>query len=133
MLDLATGGELLSVIEHHKARALAAGLGPQVSEWSIGRSAGQSVNDQLDLPLNERRRPWHAQRACPWAVGRFYLGEVCLALEYLHGEGVVHRDLKPQNVLISQHGHVKVSERAKRELAACRFVSVSGEDDALPL
>lgn len=37
------------------------------------------------------------------------MGEVGLALEYLHGEGVVHRDLKPQNVLISQQGHVKVS------------------------
>lgn len=55
----------------------------------------------------------YEQRACPWAVGRFYLGEVCLALEYLHGEGVVHRDLKPQNVLVSQQGHVKVLKRVE--------------------
>jgi hypothetical protein len=30
VLDLATGGELLSVIQHHKEQALAAGLGPEV-------------------------------------------------------------------------------------------------------
>ncbi len=30
VLDLATGGELLSVIQHHREQALAAGLGPQV-------------------------------------------------------------------------------------------------------
>ena len=43
-------------------------------------------------------------------MARFYVGEVALALEYLHGEGVVHRDVKPQNVLVSQRGHVKVNE-----------------------
>lgn len=32
VLDLATGGELLSVIEHHKAQAQKAGLGPQVRD-----------------------------------------------------------------------------------------------------
>lgn len=59
------------------------------------------------------------QRACPWAVARFYVGEVCLALEYLHGEGVVHRDLKPQNVLVSQAGHVKVRPPVRPSVLAC--------------
>lgn len=32
-----------------------------------------------------------------------------LALEYLHSLCVVHRDLKPDNLLIAHDGHVKVS------------------------
>jgi hypothetical protein len=42
------------------------------------------------------------------ANARVYIAEVVLALEYLHSEGVVHRDLKPDNLLIAHDGHVKV-------------------------
>ncbi|KAL6899640.1 hypothetical protein ACP4OV_006298 [Aristida adscensionis] len=42
----------------------------------------------------------------PDSVIRFYAAELVLALEHLHGLGVVYRDLKPENVLIQGSGHI---------------------------
>ncbi|KAJ2081731.1 Serine/threonine-protein kinase Sgk2 [Coemansia sp. RSA 988] len=50
----------------------------------------------------QRERRFSENRA------RFYAAEITCALEYLHGMGVVYRDLKPENCLLDADGHVKI-------------------------
>lgn len=41
-------------------------------------------------------------------VSRLIVRQIVLAVEYMHSKGVVHRDLKPNNVMMSRDGVVKV-------------------------
>eukprot|EP01083_Nonionella_stella_P168544 569346_1 len=41
---------------------------------------------------------------------RFYMSELAAAINYVHELGYVHRDLKPDNVLISNKGHIRLSD-----------------------
>lgn len=46
----------------------------------------------------------------PESAATFYIGELVLALNDLHEMGYVHRDIKPDNVLIDRCGHIKLAD-----------------------
>lgn len=41
-------------------------------------------------------------------VTTFYAAEIVLALEHLHRQGIIYRDLKPENLLLTASGHLKL-------------------------
>ena len=49
------------------------------------------------------------QRRLPEEHARFYASEISLALNYLHSNSIIYRDLKLDNVLLTDSGHIKLS------------------------
>uniref|UniRef100_A0A1B0CM81 Serine/threonine-protein kinase greatwall n=2 Tax=Lutzomyia longipalpis TaxID=7200 RepID=A0A1B0CM81_LUTLO len=59
------------------------------------------------------------------ASAKFYAAEVALALQYLHNHGIVHRDIKPDNMLIAASGHVKLTDFGLSKIELRRDLEMS--------
>lgn len=86
---------------HREARAVARLKHPHiVTIYEIGEADGRLYiamelieGPGLDAEIGRRGR-------IPWDEALTILGQVADALDYAHGQGVLHRDLKPGNILL---------------------------------
>ena len=62
--------------------------------------------------LLERCETLTEEHAC------FYIAEIFLALEHLHALSIVHRDIKPDNILLSDNGHLKLTDFGLSDVGA---------------
>ncbi|XP_024248576.1 serine/threonine-protein kinase greatwall isoform X2 [Oncorhynchus tshawytscha] len=54
-----------------------------------------------------------------------YISEVARALDYLHRHGITHRDLKPDNMLVSNEGHIKLTDFGLSKVKLDRELSLA--------
>ena len=61
-------------------------------------------------PQTAQKRPVKYVVLLNQRQARIYSAELSLALEHVHEQGVIFRDLKPENVMVGVNGHVKLTD-----------------------
>ncbi|KAH6804813.1 AGC cGMP-dependent and protein kinase kinase family protein [Perilla frutescens var. frutescens] len=62
-------------------------------------------------------------------VARFYMAECVLAIESIHKHNYIHRDIKPDNILLDKNGHLKLSDFGLCKPLDCSNLSpLNGEE-----
>jgi serine/threonine-protein kinase len=102
------------------------------------------------IPVEDKSRPYipmeylegqtlaqllHTAHPLPVPDALRIAGRICQALEYLHAHDVVHRDLKPDNVMLCDDGSIRIMDfgiakaAGKRRLTFTRLLSAMGTPD----
>ena len=68
----------------------------------------------------------HARGRLAAADALLIAEQVCLALTEAHRHGFLHRDIKPQNILLDQSGNVKLADFGIARVAAARALTTEG-------
>ncbi|KNA24575.1 hypothetical protein SOVF_014480 [Spinacia oleracea] len=94
--------EILGMLDHPFLPTLYAEF--EASHYSCLVMEFCSGGDLYALRLRQPSRRFHISSA------KFYAAETLLAMEYLHMMGIIYRDLKPENVLVREDGHIMLSD-----------------------
>ncbi len=124
--------EQVSARLRREAEALARVSHPNVTaiyDVGIDHDPGASapvVYVAIELVDGPTLRRWLADGARPWREVVRVLGQAAQGLHAAHEAGVVHRDVKPENILVGRDGRVRVTDFGLAQLGG-------GSTDSIPI
>merc|ERR1719446_1112885 len=62
---------------------------------------------------------------------KFYVAELVLALGYLHHHNIAYRDIKPENLLIDEEGHLRLTDFGFAKVIRDRTFTLCGTPEYL--
>ncbi|KAJ4950065.1 hypothetical protein NE237_026897 [Protea cynaroides] len=65
------------------------------------------------------------------SVARFYIAQSILAIESIHKHNYIHRDIKPDNLLLDKNGHMKLSDFGLCKPLDCNTLSTLDENEPM--
>lgn len=66
-----------------------------VLEYIKGRTLKELINDKEKIP---------------YSMSMYIMREVLQGLQYIHSNNILHRDMKPDNIMISEDGDIKITD-----------------------
>jgi len=66
----------------------------------------------------------------PWKMRVVMAMDIAVALNFMHKKGLVYRDIKPENLLLTENGHIKVCDLGlARTQNKMNYMTIAGSDD----
>lgn len=114
---------------HDESRAVA-----MLSHTNIVGVYDVSRSDELDYIVMElieglTLKQYMHKRGTPlnWREALHFFTQIVRALEHAHSRGIIHRDIKPQNILVLRDGSVKVTDFGIARVASAAQATLTQE------
>ena len=130
-MELIDGIGLDQVIHNHPDLLLAKHTRRAASAGRRAQSVGR-VSESGSAPDAQTRPSDDGTVTVPWTTADYrhmagLIAEVADALDYAHRHGVIHRDVKPHNLLLSTAGHLHLTDFGLARLMDEPHLTIAGE------